>query len=149
MEYDLEELKELYLRAVADYKNLKNRVAKERLDMASQIRNEILKKFIPVYDDIYKACMFKSKDKGLDFILKKFNSIFKEFNVETIPNLNGKTFNSDVAEAVSTQVTHVSITLDNMIADTVSSGLRDIETNEIILYPKVIVYKFVEMGTDA
>lgn len=112
--------------------------------MANQIRNEILKKFVPIYDDIYKACMFKSKDKGINFILKKFDEIFKSFNVEVIPNLNGKIFDSDTAEAISIQVTKISKALHNTIANTVSTGLKDIETNEMILYPKVIVYKFTE-----
>lgn len=140
---EIEDFREQYLRAVADYQNLKNRVAKERLDMANQIRNEILKKFVPIYDDIYKACIF-TKDKGIKFILNKFDEVFKSFNVEVTSNLNGKIFNSDIAEAISIRATNVSQSLDNIIDDTISSGLKDIETNEIILHPKVIVYKFTE-----
>lgn len=143
---EIEDFREQYLRAVADYQNLKNRVAKERLDMANQIRNEILKKFVPIYDDIYKACIFTiaDKDKGIKFILNKLDEVFKSFNVEVTSNLNGKIFNSDIAEAISIRTTNVSQSLDNIIDDTVSSGLKDIETNEIILHPKVIVYKFTE-----
>lgn len=137
---EIDDIREQYLRAITDYQNLKNRVAKERLDMARQIRNEILKKIIPIYDDIHKACMFKV-NSGIVFILQKFETLFKEFNVEIISNLNRKAFSSDIAEAISLRITHTE-TFDNMIDETVSSGLKDIETNEMILYPKVIVYKF-------
>lgn len=137
-----EDFRDRYLRAVADYQNLKNRVAKERLDMASVIRNEFLKKLIPLYDDIFNSTAFGHHDNdGKKLILKKFQDTLLEFGIETIKDLENTLYDSECEEAISMQFT-VEPMKHNKVYKTVKHGFKDANTGKIIEVAKVIVYRY-------
>ena len=55
IESELEDCNNQKMRAVADYHNLKRRVDEERKERHRQITNDVIGKFLPIFDDIDRA----------------------------------------------------------------------------------------------
>jgi len=93
---EIEEWKGKYLRALADYQNLERRAQEnERNDKKMRAR-EIILKFLPVLDDLYKA-QPQIKNEGLVLIIAKFEAVLKSEQVERKESLQQK-FNSHLME---------------------------------------------------
>lgn len=137
-----EDFRDRYLRAIADYQNLKNRITKDRLTLVYEVRNEFIKKLIPLYDDIFNSTAYDN-DGSKNLILKKFQDVLSEFKVEVLKDLQGEKFDSNIAEAVAVTFTNNS-RLDNIVYKTTKHGFKDAETGKIIDYAKVIVFKYGE-----
>jgi len=67
---DLEEMKNRYFRALADYQNLQRRTAKEQLEARGRGVEDFLKRLLPVLDTLDKAmeqiCKFNIDKKVMD-----------------------------------------------------------------------------------
>ena len=50
-----EELKDKYLRLVAEYDNFRKRTLKEKMELREYTKNDVIKEFLPVVDDIDRA----------------------------------------------------------------------------------------------
>lgn len=138
---EIEDFRDSYLRAVADYQNLKNRVAKDRLTMVENIRNEFVKKLLPLYDVIWSSTVYSHDNDGKNLILKKFEDTLKDFGVDTIKDLENQEYDSDIAEAVNTQDT-LEPHRNNKIYKTIKNGFKDANSGKVIEFAKVVVYKF-------
>jgi len=96
------EIKIQYL--LADFENLKKRTELDIQNKVDAITDNIVLKFLSIYDDFVRAKEALSKQKanteGLDGILKNMNSFLSELKVESI-NALGEIFDPKLHEAIS------------------------------------------------
>jgi molecular chaperone GrpE len=98
LKQQVDEFKNKYLRAIADYQNLEKRVGEERFELMKMANKNLLVKILPFLDNLEKAELFV-KDPGLKISKDHFMQILKETGMEEIDCLN-KDFDPVVAEAV-------------------------------------------------
>lgn len=103
-EKELEETVDRLKRVMAEFENYKKRNAKEKEMLYSSILADIIASFLPVVDNLEKACMTNTADEnmkqGIELVVKQINDIFTKFGVEVIETV-GTTFDPEVHEAVS------------------------------------------------
>ena len=98
LKQQIEEFKNKYLRALADYQNLEKRVNEERFELMKMGNKNLLIKVIPFLDNLEKAEVFV-KDQGLKISKDHFMQILKEAGLEEM-DLMGKDFDPNFAEAI-------------------------------------------------
>ncbi len=96
------ELEERWKRALADYQNLERRVAEERFYYINSANIGLLRKILPLKDNLEKAYA-SSPSQGLAQILKQFETIFKTEGIEEIKSL-GEDFNPEIHECLEVVV---------------------------------------------
>ena len=84
----LDEQKELYLRLRAEYDNFRKRSQKEKEDVYTTSRAEVIKNIIPVLDNFERAAgndnaSFEDYKKGVEMIYSQFLEILEKTGVET------------------------------------------------------------------
>lgn len=94
----VDEFKNKYLRAIADYQNLEKRVGDERIELMKIANKNLLVKILPFLDNLEKAEVFV-KDEGLKISMNHFIQILKEAGLEELDLLN-KDYDPVTAEAV-------------------------------------------------
>ena len=94
----VDEFKNKYLRAMADYQNLEKRVGDERFELMKMANKNLLIKILPFLDNLEKAELFV-KDEGLKISKDHFMQILKEAGLQEIEMLN-KDFDPVYAEAI-------------------------------------------------
>lgn len=97
-EEETEKFKNLYLRALADYKNLEHRMNQERQRMRISIKKEMIYTLLPVLDNIDQAEVF-NQDPGLKMVGTSFRKALQEMGVTDI-DLIGTEYNPEYAEVV-------------------------------------------------
>ncbi|MDN5280132.1 MAG: molecular chaperone GrpE [Clostridiales bacterium] len=103
---DLEEMKNRYYRALADYQNLQRRSAKEILEARNRGVEDFVKKLLPVIDTMEKAVEQISQtnvDKkvmdGLEMFSIQFTDVLEKEGLKPIP-AKGKKFDPNYHEAM-------------------------------------------------
>lgn len=101
-----DEYKADYLRSVAEYQTLRNRIEKEKGEYINYGKSKILERQIGIYDVFEQAMIsvragqdLKSIKVGLEMIYSEFSKMLKEEGVEKIDCLNKK-FDHNVCEAL-------------------------------------------------
>jgi len=92
-------------RAQADFVNYKNRVQRDQELMKSVMKGDIIKKFLPVLDDLERALQNRPADSGawvggIELIQKKLQSILESEGVMRI-EAEGLPFDPNFHEAIS------------------------------------------------
>jgi len=113
---EVEEYKNKYLRALADYQNLEKRVVDQRDNQRNNIIQELIVKLLPLLDHMEKAEIF-SKDKGLILAKNQFIKVIRGFGIKEIDVL-GKEFNPQLAEAIDM----VKGEKDNLVTEVLRKG---------------------------
>lgn len=98
LKQQIDEFKNKYLRAIADYQNLEKRVGEERFELMKMANKNLLIKILPFLDNLEKAELFV-KDEGLKISKDHFFQILKEAGLEEMDLLN-KDFDPVYAEAI-------------------------------------------------
>lgn len=98
LKQQVEEFKNKYLRAIADYQNLEKRVGEERFELMKMANKNLLIKILPFLDNLEKAELFV-KDEGLKISKDHFVQILKDAGLEEI-EMMGEDFDPISAEAV-------------------------------------------------
>lgn len=95
-----------YVRARADYENLKRRTEAERVKLNSEIREKVLVKILPVVDDFERALQNVPENlkgeawlNGVNMIEKKLKTFLEHENISEIP-AEGADFDPRVHDAV-------------------------------------------------
>lgn len=95
-----------FVRARADYENLKRRTEAERFKLNSEIRERVLMKILPIVDDFERALQNlpeNLKDEawinGVNLIEKKLKGFLEQENVSEIP-AEGQEFDPHYHDAV-------------------------------------------------
>ncbi|PIZ67199.1 nucleotide exchange factor GrpE [Candidatus Roizmanbacteria bacterium CG_4_9_14_3_um_filter_33_18] len=98
LKQQVDEFKNKYLRAIADYQNLEKRVSEERFELMKMANKNLLVKILPFLDNLEKAELF-IKNPGLKISKDHFMQILKEAGLQEIEILN-KDYDPVTAEAV-------------------------------------------------
>lgn len=115
---ELEDTKNKYLRALADYQNLEKRVSEEKQFIIKNANKNLIIRILPFLDTLEKAEVF-IKDKGLKIAKDQLLAILKEYGVSEIEVLN-KPFDPLTSEAIEI----VEGDKDNTVVDILRKGYR-------------------------
>ena len=100
---ELAALSDRYLRLLAEYDNYRRRSQKEKDALYGEVRANVLKSFLPVYDNLVRALAQSTEDeaykKGVEMIMTQFNSIMEKQGVKPMDCL-GKKFDPAFHNAV-------------------------------------------------
>ena len=137
------ELKDKWLRAVAEFENYRRRVMKEKAELIKNGGEKVMTAILPILDDFDRAndtlaqmgeeaCAEK---KGVELIIEKFEKILKQQGLEKMDVL-GKPFDVDFHEAVA-MVPGQPDELKGKVIDCVQAGY--ILNEKVIRHAKVAV----------
>lgn len=138
------ELKDRYLRNVAEFTNYKRRTAQERLKLIDTAAKDTLTALLPVLDDFDRAKKVADDDatteiftEGVQLVYDKLNSVLQKKGLKPMVS-NGEDFNPDLHEAL-TEIPAPMAELKGKVIDTIEKGyyLKD----KIIRHAKVVVGK--------
>lgn len=104
---EFDALKDSFLRANADFENIKKRLEKEKLSAVEFAQEGFLKELLPVLDALENASNFEADDEfskklleGISLTLDLFKNMLKKHSiVEINPNI-GDEFNPEIHEAM-------------------------------------------------
>lgn len=116
-----EELNNKYLRALADYQNLQNRVEASRMQVRQDATVHVLMSLLPFLDNLEAAEVF-IKDPGLAMIKNQFAKQLEQMGLQKIEVLN-KEFDPHTAEAVDI----VQSPQDNIVLEQVRPGYQFVD----------------------
>jgi molecular chaperone GrpE len=99
------EYKDSWMRSQADFQNYKKRLERDNETMYLSMKGDIIKKFLPVLDDLERALQNKPSDtgawiSGIELIHKKLISILEAEGVKRI-EAEGAEFDPNFHEAIS------------------------------------------------
>jgi molecular chaperone GrpE len=93
-------------RAQAEFINYKNRVLRDREQDYVSMKGDILKKVLPVLDDLERALVNRPKDSswanGMELIARKFQNILEAEGLKRI-EAKGQPFDPNFHEAISSE----------------------------------------------
>ena len=145
LEKNNEDLKDKYLRIVAEYDNYRRRTAKEKLELGDNIKSHIILDFLPVVDDIDRAITFLNSNnnpediekniEGINLIAEKFYKFLKSQGVVEIEAKNAD-FNLDFHEAV-TKFQVQDEAQKGKVIDVIQKGYK--MNDKIVRFAKVVV----------
>lgn len=95
---EVEQWKNKYLRALADYQNLERRSYGQIDETRKYAAEMVLGKIVSIVD-LFEQAQHHLKDSGLALAIKEFNKILAELGVEKIETV-GKPFNPGIMECV-------------------------------------------------
>lgn len=98
-----QELKNRYLRTLADFDNLRKRTEREKADFARYATSGVLKDMLPVLDNFDRALEHSQADdefhKGVELIYKQLYDVLKKHGLKPIDEV-GVHFDPNIHEAV-------------------------------------------------
>ena len=101
---ELEEMRENYLRQVAEFDNFRKRTAKEKEDTYTFALAKCITEFLPVMDNFERALACETTDesykKGVEMIYNQLGEMMKKLGVSEI-EADGKPFDPNLHNAVS------------------------------------------------
>ena len=103
----IEELKDKYLRAVAEFDNYKKRTLKEKTELILNGGEKTIVAILPILDDMERAAAsaektddIKALEEGWELIFKKLKEILESMGVKEIETKDAD-FNVDFHEAIA------------------------------------------------
>jgi molecular chaperone GrpE len=142
-EAELAEMKDKYIRLMAEFENFRRRTNKERIDLLKTANEDLMSELLPVMDDMERArqSMEATKDvdamlQGLELVFHKLKHVTQLKGLKPIVIEKGTAFDSDLHEAV-TQIPAPSEELKGKIVDVIEKGYTLNE--KVIRFAKVII----------
>ena len=139
---DLGEMKDKFIRKVAEFENFKKRSSKERIELIQTAGKEVITDMLEVLDDCERAekQMSTLDDKakeGVMLVFNKLKSLLIAKGLKPMETIN-KEFNPDIHEAI-TEIPAPTEEQKGKVIDEIQKGyyLND----KIIRYAKVVVGK--------
>ena len=136
-----EELKDKYLRLVAEYDNFRKRTAKEKIELRDAAKSSVILDFIPVVDDMDRAMQHLGEVKdveatveGIELIYAKFTDFLKSQGVEEIV-AKDMDFDTDLHEAITKFP--VDDDKKGKVIDVVQKGYK--VNDKVVRFSKVVV----------
>ncbi len=120
------EKEDKFLRVCAEYDNFRKRSAKEKQDIYTSSKTDIIKELLPIIDNFERAednseADFEAYKKGIDLIFTQFKTLLEKFEVEAFGN-EGDEFDPNFHSAVMT-VEDENLG-ENVIAQVFSKGYK-------------------------
>lgn len=136
---EIENLKDKYVRLIAEFDNYKKRTQRERIEFSQYANENIIKSFLPIIDDFERAKKNDEKDiTGYKLIEDKIIDILHKQKLEKIKILKNEKFDLEKHEAISSIPVKNKKQKDKIIEE-IEAGYKIGE--KIIRYPKVIIGK--------
>jgi len=132
---ELETVKGMLARALADYDNLSKRVDRERQDLGKIASVGIIVRLIPVLDNLESA-QTHLQDQGLAISIIEFKKVLSEEGLTEIGPKIGEPFDPEIMEAIEV----VNGASDNSIAEVVLVGWK-FNDGTVVRHAKVKVIK--------
>ena len=118
-----------YLRLLAEFDNYKKRTLKEKEDIKTSVKTDVLNSILDLDSDLSLALKNITIDDGIKLIMSKIDKFLQNQNVECIQTEN---YDSDIHEVIS--ILNVG---EQKIIDVVSKGYSI--NGKIVRYPKIIL----------
>jgi len=115
---EVDEYKNKYLRALADYQNFEKRIEQYKEEIKKTGEKQLILKLLPFLDNLEKAEFFV-KDQGLKQIKDGFYQVLKSEALEELDVL-GKEFDPATAEAVDIVMGEK----ENMVVEVIRKGYK-------------------------
>jgi len=138
----IEELKDKYLRSVAEFDNFRKRTVKEKADLILNGSEKAVQAMLPVIDDMERAIANAGKTEdpkvlkeGMDLIYAKIMKALSSLGVEKIDTTDAD-FNTDMHEAIA-MVPGVEDDKKGKVLDCVQAGYK--LNDKVIRHAKVAV----------
>ena len=137
---EVEQYKDKYLRAVAEFDNYRKRTLKEKAELLLNGSKKTVCAFLPILDDFERAIADKTEDvnaikEGMQIIFNKFNKTLESLGVKKIET-EGKDFDVDFHEAVA-MVPGMGDDKKGKVIDCVQTGYQ--LNDKVIRHAKVAV----------
>ena len=137
---EVEQYKDKYLRAVAEFDNYRKRTLKEKAELLLNGSEKAVCAFLPILDDFERAIADKTEDanaikEGVQIIFNKFNKTLESLGVTKIET-EGKDFDVDFHEAVA-MVPGMGDDKKGKVIDCVQTGYQ--LNDKVIRHAKVAV----------
>ncbi len=132
---ELEEMKDKYLRLLAEFENYKNRTARQQLEMLADCAGKTLLKILPIVDDFDRAAKQEEFPEGVALVHKKLQNTLKQIGIEPVES-DGADFNPELHEAV-TELPVQDDKLAGKVVDTIEKGY--LYNGKVLRYAKVVV----------
>lgn len=139
-----EELRDKYLRLLAEFDNYKKRTSKERMELFKTAGRETIEALLPVLDDFHRAKKLDEDDKstesfteGVQLVYEKLQQTMARLGLEAMKT-NGEPFDPEIHEAI-TEIPAPTEEMKGKIIDTIEGGYK--LKDKIIRYAKVVVGK--------
>lgn len=137
---EVEQYKDKYLRAVAEFDNYRKRTLKEKAELLLNGSEKAVCAFLPILDDFERAIADKTEDvnaikEGMQIIFNKLNKTLESLGVKKIET-EGKDFDVDFHEAVA-MVPGMGDDKKGKVIDCVQTGYQ--LNNKVIRHAKVAV----------
>lgn len=137
---EVEQYKDKYLRAVAEFDNYRKRTLKEKAELLLNGSEKAVCAFLPILDDFERAIADKTEDvnaikEGVQIIFNKFNKTLESLGVRKIET-EGKDFDVDFHEAVA-MVSGMGDDKKGKVIDCVQTGYQ--LNDKVIRHAKVAV----------
>ncbi|GHT49645.1 protein GrpE [Bacteroidia bacterium] len=141
-EEELAQLKDSYLRLMAEYDNYRKRTMREKAELIKNGGEKVLTGLLPIIDDfqralenIDKATDLEAVKEGVDLIAQKFLSFLQQNGVKAIESI-GEPFDADLFEAVATLPTQEEEQKGKVIDDLQTGYTLN---DKVIRHAKVVV----------
>ena len=139
---ELGEMKDKFIRKVAEFENFRKRSAKERIELIQTAGKEVIVDMLEVLDDCERAekqmaPLDENTKEGVMLVFNKLKSLLTAKGLKPMETIN-KEFNPDIHEAI-TEIPAPTEDLKGKVIDEIQKGyyLND----KIIRYAKVVVGK--------
>lgn len=132
---ELETVKSMLARALADYDNLSKRVDRERADLFKMASIGVINKLLPVLDMLENA-QKHLQDSGLAIGINEFKKVLSEEGLTEISPKVGEEFDENTMEAIEV----VAGEGDNTITEVVLTGWK-FSDGQVVRHAKVKVSK--------
>lgn len=144
MEQQLAELKDKYIRLLAEFDNYKKRTIKEKIDLMRNAAQDTLTSLLPVLDDFDRAKKIADDEtsseqfsEGVSLVYQKLYAALLQKGLHPMET-NGEAFDPEFHEAI-TEIAAPSKDLKGKIIDTIEKGYK--LNDKIIRHAKVVVGK--------
>ena len=138
------ELRDKYLRLLADFENFKRRSARERMELIGTAAQATMSALLPVLDDFDRAKQNAEREdsteqfsEGVSLVYQKLNNVLRQRGLEAMES-TGEPFNAEFHEAV-TEIPAPTEALKGKVVDTIEKGY--VLNGKIIRHAKVVVGK--------
>ena len=139
------ELKDKYIRLVAEFENYKKRTVREKLDWMKTAAQDTVSSLLPVLDDFDRAKKFAEGENnegqglgdGVELVYQKLYNTLKHRGLEPMES-TGQPFDPEFHEAI-TEIPAPNEDMKGKVIDTIEKGYR--LNDKIIRHAKVVVGK--------
>lgn len=140
----VQEMKDKYLRLMAEFENYKKRTFREKLETINTASREMVVALLPVLDDFDRAKQVAEDDstteqfsEGVELVYNKLKSVMQNKGLKPMET-NGQPFDPEYHEAL-TEIPAAGDDQKGIIIDTIEKGYTLNDT--IIRHAKVVVGK--------